>query len=148
MELGVGGAVMSKALRKVCGLDAHSLRTLYHKHGDPGDVAYEAKKRQAYTLRKPKPLTIKGVYQALARVAASKGKNSQEAKQAIVERLLQDARGPEESRYIMRTVAQHVRQRSLFLLLFSFFSFPLPLFSFSICVSEKRIHTGLNCKER
>ncbi len=108
MELGIGGSAISKALKQVCGLDSHSLKTLYNKYGDPGDVAFEAKKRQSYTLRKPQPLTIKGVYQALVKVANSKGHGSQETKQRIVERLLQDARGPEESRYIMRTLAQHV----------------------------------------
>ena len=108
MELGLGGSAISKALKKVCGLDNNSLRSLHNKHGDAGDVAFEAKKRQSYTLRKPKPLTIKGVYQSLVKIANSKGNGSQEMKQRIVERLLQDARGPEESRYIVRTLAQHV----------------------------------------
>ena len=108
MELGIGGSAMSKALKQVCGLDSHGLKTLYTKYGDPGDVAFEAKKRQSYTLRKPRPLSIKGVYQSLVKVAGSKGHGSQEVKQKIVERLLQDARGPEESRYVMRTLAQHV----------------------------------------
>lgn len=108
MELGIGGSAISKALKQVCGLDSQALKTLYNKYGDPGDVAFEAKKRQSYTLRKPRPLTIKGVYQSLVKVANSKGHGSQEVKQRIVERLLQDARGPEESRYVMRTLAQHV----------------------------------------
>ncbi|KAI9785875.1 MAG: hypothetical protein M1816_008202 [Peltula sp. TS41687] len=109
MELGLGGSAISKALKKVCGLDNHALKVLYHKHGDAGDVAFEAKKRQSYTFRKPKPLTIKGVYQLLVKIANSKGNGSQEVKQRLVERLLQDARGPEESRYIVRTLAQHLR---------------------------------------
>lgn len=108
MELGLGGSAISKALKKVCGLDNNGLRVLYNKHGDAGDVAFEAKKRQTFTLRKPKPLTIKSVYQSLVKIASSKGNGSQEVKQRIVERLLQDARGPEESRYIVRTLSQHV----------------------------------------
>ena len=86
-----------------------SLKRLYDKHGDAGDVAFEAKKRQSLTLRKPKPLTIKGVFDSLVKVANSKGYGSQENKQRIVERLVQDARGAEESRYIVRTLVQHVR---------------------------------------
>lgn len=108
MELGLGGSAISKALKKVYGLDNPALKVLYNRHGDAGDVAFEAKKRQSYTLRKPKPLTIKGVYQLLVKIANSKGNGSQEVKQRLVERLLQDARGPEESRYIVRTLAQHV----------------------------------------
>lgn len=72
-------------------------------------MAFEAKKRQSFTLRKPRPLTIKGVFESLVKIANSKGQGSQEVKQRIVERLLQDARGAEESRYIVRTLVQHLR---------------------------------------
>ena len=109
MELGLGGSAISKALKKVCGLDNSGLKTLYDKHGDAGDVAFEAKKKQSFTLKKPKPLTIKGVYQSLVKIANSKGTGSTEMKQRIVEKLVQDARGAEESRYIVRTLVQHLR---------------------------------------
>ncbi|KAF2200960.1 DNA ligase-like protein I [Delitschia confertaspora ATCC 74209] len=109
LELGLGGSAISKALKKVCGLDNNSLRNLYNKYGDPGDVAFEAKKKQSFTLRKPKPLTIKSVFESLVKIANSKGQGSVEAKQRIVDKLLQDARGAEESRYIVRTLVQHLR---------------------------------------
>lgn len=109
MELGLGGSAISKALKNVCGLDGRSLKAIYVKYGDAGDVAFEAKKKQSFTLRKPKPLTIKGVYQSLVKVANSQGQGSGEVKQRIVDRLLQDARGGEESRYIVRTLCQHLR---------------------------------------
>ena len=91
------------------GLNDSGLRSLYHKSGDAGDVAFEAKKRQTFTLRKPKPLSIKGVYQSLVKIANSKGNGSQEFKQRIVERLLQDTRSAEQSRYLVRTLCQHLR---------------------------------------
>ncbi|KAM0474525.1 hypothetical protein ACHAPX_007469 [Trichoderma viride] len=109
MELGIGGSAISKALRQVCGLDNRSLKAIYDKYGDPGDVAFEAKKKQSFTLRKPKPLTIKGVYQSLVKIATTHGHGSGETKQRIVDRLLQDARGGEESRFIVRTVSQYLR---------------------------------------
>ena len=109
LELGLGGSAISKALKKVCGLDNAGLKNLYDKHGDAGDVAFEAKKRQSFTLRRPKPLSIKSVFQSLVKVANSKGTGSQEFKQRIVERLLQDSQGAEESRYLVRTLAQHLR---------------------------------------
>ena len=108
LELGLGGSSISKALKKVCGLDNAGLKTLYNKYGDAGDVAFEAKKRQSFTLRKPKPLTITGVFESLVKIAKSQGQGSQEVKQRIVERLVQDSRGAEESRYIVRTLVQHV----------------------------------------
>jgi len=109
LELGLGGSAISKALKKICMLDNAGLKALYDKHGDAGDVAFEAKKRQSFTLRKPKPLSIKSVFISLVKVANSKGTGSQDFKQRIVERLLQDAQGAEESRYLVRTLAQHLR---------------------------------------
>ncbi|KAL9129628.1 MAG: hypothetical protein Q9175_007248 [Cornicularia normoerica] len=109
LELGLGGSAIAKALKKTCMLDNPGLKTLYDKYGDAGDVAFEAKKRQTYTLRKPKPLTIKGVFESLVKVANSKGTGSQDFKQRIVERLLQDSQGAEESRYLVRTLSQHLR---------------------------------------
>ena len=109
LELGLGGSAISKALKKVCGLDNAGLKTLNNKYGDAGDVAFEAKKKQSFTLRKPKPLTIKSVFDSLVKIANSKGHGSVEVKQRIVERLVQDARGAEESRYIVRTLVQHLR---------------------------------------
>jgi len=109
LELGLGGSAISKALKKVCGLDNTGLRNLYNKYGDAGDVAFEAKKRQSLTLRKPKPLTIQSVFDGLVKIANAKGQGSVEVKQKIVERLVQDARGAEESRYIVRTLVQHLR---------------------------------------
>ncbi|KAG4421429.1 hypothetical protein IFR04_005488 [Cadophora malorum] len=109
LELGLGGSAISKALKNVCGLDSRSLKALYDKVGDAGDVAFEAKKRQSFTLRKPKPLTIKGVYQSLVKIAKTQGTGSGEIKQRVVDRLLQDARGAEESRYVVRTLCQHLR---------------------------------------
>ncbi|RMJ27433.1 hypothetical protein PHISP_01689 [Aspergillus sp. HF37] len=109
LELGLGGSAISKALQKIYGLNSQGLKMLYDKHGDAGDVAFEAKKRQSFTLVKPKPLKIKGVYHSLMRIAMSKGTGSQDVKQRIVEKLLQDARGAEESRYIVRTLVQNLR---------------------------------------
>jgi DNA ligase-1 len=109
LDLGIGGSAISKALKKVCGLDSAGLKSIYNRHGDAGDVAYEAKRRQSFMLRKPKPLTIRSVYGTLLKIANSKGQGSQEFKQGLVERLIQDARGPEESRYIVRTLVQHLR---------------------------------------
>jgi DNA ligase-1 len=109
LELGLGGSAISKALKKVCGLDNAGLKVLNNKYGDAGDVAFEAKKKQSFTLRKPKPLTIKSVFESLVKIANSKGHGSVENKQRIVERLVQDSRGAEESRYIVRTLVQHLR---------------------------------------
>ncbi|KAI2631283.1 ATP-dependent DNA ligase [Xylaria nigripes] len=109
LELGLGGSAISKGLRQACGLDNRALKAIYDKYGDAGDVAFEAKKKQSFTLRAPKPLTIKGVYNSLVKIANAQGQGSAEVKQRLVDRLLQDARGGEESRYVVRTLCQHLR---------------------------------------
>jgi DNA ligase-1 len=90
-------------------LDNRSLKAIYDKYGDAGDVAFEAKKKQSFTLRTPKPLTIKGIYNSLVKIASAQGQGSAETKQRFVDRLLQDARGGEESRYVVRTLCQNLR---------------------------------------
>jgi len=129
LELGLGGSAISKALKKVCGLDNANLKKLSDRLGDAGDVAFEAKKRQSMTLKKPKPLTIKGVFDGLVKIANTKGHGSVENKQRIVDRLIQDARGAEESRYVVRTLVQHLRigaVRTTSMSLISHVNVPIP----------------------
>jgi len=106
IELNLGGAVISKALKNVSGLTQGTLKGLYAKWGDIGDVAFEAK-MAVRTLVAPQPLTVRGVYSTLREIARAKGTGSAETKRKLVERLLISAKG-EEVRYIGRTLVQHV----------------------------------------
>jgi DNA ligase 1 len=110
VELNIGGSVISKALQNASGLTSAALKALYDKHGDIGDVAFEAK-MSVRTLMAPTPLTVKGVYSVLRNIAAATGKGSVDTKRRLVERLLVSARG-EELRYIARTLVQHVNPHS------------------------------------
>ena len=109
LELGVGDSCIYTGLKFACELSNEALRALYKKHGDAGDVAFEAKKRPSLRLTTPQPLTINNVYRTLVKIANNKGKGCRESRQKLVDKLIQDCRGPEESRYIVRTLAQHVR---------------------------------------
>ena len=103
--------MISKALLSASGLTSATLKALYDKYGDVGDVAFEAK-MALRTLVQPTPLTVKGVYTALKNIARAKGQGSAETKRRLVERLLVSAKG-EEVRYIGRTLVQHVPPSSL-----------------------------------
>ncbi|KAK9239954.1 hypothetical protein V1525DRAFT_396429 [Lipomyces kononenkoae] len=107
LELGIGGSIISKALKSVSGISAPALKRLYDKHGDIGDVAFEAKV-SVRTLVEPPHLSIKGVYDTLVQIALAKGNKSQDLKQKLVEKLLIRGRG-EEVRYLTRTFVQHLR---------------------------------------
>lgn len=57
-ELGLGGSVVSKALTKTSGITSAALKKLYNKHGDPGDVAFEARvKQRTLMMKEPTPLS-------------------------------------------------------------------------------------------
>ncbi|KAJ1017853.1 hypothetical protein NDA16_005169 [Ustilago loliicola] len=44
VELGLGGSIINKAIKSVTGKSARFMKQVWDKTGDPGDVAYEAKK--------------------------------------------------------------------------------------------------------
>jgi DNA ligase-1 len=83
------------------------LKRLYNQTGDPGDVAFLAK-CSVRTLIPHAPLSIQGVYNTLLNIAHVKGKGAVTQKQSMVEKLLVAAKG-EETRYLVRTLSQHIR---------------------------------------
>ncbi|KAH9047859.1 ATP-dependent DNA ligase [Lactarius hengduanensis] len=107
LELGLGPSVISKAIQHVSGITPVALKRLYNQTGDPGDVAFLAK-CSVRTLVPHAPLTIQGIYDALLDIAHVKGKGAVSRKQGMVERLLVAAKG-EETRYLVRTLSQHIR---------------------------------------
>jgi len=107
IELGLGPAIISKAIQHVSGISSQALKKLYTSTGDPGDVAYEAKSNLR-TLVPHHRLTISGVYSSLLKIAQSKGSGATTQKQAIVEKLLVAAKG-EEVRFLTRTLSQNLR---------------------------------------
>ena len=107
LELNLGPSIISKAIKSSSGVSGQTLKLLYDKYGDIGDVIFESK-TSVRTLAQPAPLTIRGVYKSFYQIAQIKGTGSQEIKQRIVERLLVSARG-EEARFIGRTLVQNLR---------------------------------------
>ncbi|KAK9479610.1 hypothetical protein V1514DRAFT_278079 [Lipomyces japonicus] len=107
LDLGIGGSVISKALKSVSGISAPAMKKLFDTYGDIGDVAFEAKV-SVRTLVDPRILSIKDVYDTLIRIAKSKGERSQEMKQRYVQNILIRSRG-EEVRYLTRTLVSHLR---------------------------------------
>ncbi|OCB86868.1 ATP-dependent DNA ligase [Sanghuangporus baumii] len=107
IELGLGPSIISKAIQHVSGLTSASLKRLYTKSGDPGDVAFEAKSNLRTLIPHP-PLTVTAVYSSLLRICHAKGEGATKQRQSIVEKLLVAAKG-EEVRYLVRTMSQHIR---------------------------------------
>ncbi|KAL5485090.1 hypothetical protein ACEPAI_7732 [Sanghuangporus weigelae] len=106
-ELGLGPSIISKAIQHVSGLTSASLKRLYTKSGDPGDVAFEVKSNLRTLIPHP-PLTVTAVYSSLLAICHAKGEGATRQRQTIVEKLLVAAKG-EEVRYLVRTMSQHIR---------------------------------------
>jgi DNA ligase 1 len=107
IELGLGPSLISKAIQHVSGITPAALKRLYNQTGDPGDVAFLAKCR-VRTLVPHATLSISGVYDMLLKIADIKGKGAVGRKQTLVEKLLVATKG-EETRYLVRTLSQHIR---------------------------------------
>lgn len=74
IELGIGESLLMKAIGESCGRTLAQVKAEYKKIGDLGEVAFNSRTRQK-TLFKTKPLTVKGVFDELKKVAKTSGKD-------------------------------------------------------------------------
>ncbi|EPQ27854.1 uncharacterized protein PFL1_04598 [Pseudozyma flocculosa PF-1] len=107
VELGIGMSIVTKAIKEVTGKSARTLKSLWDKTGDPGDVAYEAKK-DVKALVKPSPITVQKLFSTLHAMARLSGSGSATQKLGYVTKLLVASRG-EETRFLGRTFISHLR---------------------------------------
>ncbi|EKM80717.1 hypothetical protein AGABI1DRAFT_71206 [Agaricus bisporus var. burnettii JB137-S8] len=107
IELGLGPAIISRAIQNVSGITPATLKKLYNTLGDPGDVAVAAKTNLRTLVPHPQ-LTISYVYDSLMMIAHSKGQGAARQKEKLIEKLLLSANG-EETRYMTRTLCQNLR---------------------------------------
>jgi ATP-dependent DNA ligase len=104
---GVGGAIVSAAVREALSVSSKQLREAYRDSGDLGDAAYKFKSNQR-TLITPKPLTISGVYSTIKGLAAEAGAGSEARKRSTIVRLLRACR-ESECKWVVRTLVRNIR---------------------------------------
>ncbi|CBQ69100.1 related to DNA ligase I [Sporisorium reilianum SRZ2] len=107
VELGLGGSIINKAIKSVTGKSARFMKQVWDKTGDPGDVAYEAKK-DVKALVRPAPITVQRLFANLHSIARLSGQGSANQKLGYVTKLLVASRG-EETRFLVRTFISHLR---------------------------------------
>ena len=110
IELGVGDAILMKALGEAGGTNVSMIKGKYEKEGDLGTVAKFVKGRQR-TLGfgvKPKPLLAKEVLEMLRQIAKTSGAQSQKWKVDKIKGLLVRAQS-EEAKYIIRALQGRLR---------------------------------------
>lgn len=108
VELGLGGSIVNRAIRDVTGKSATHLKSLWNKTGDPGDVAYEAKKDVKMLMGSKKPIEVVKLFSTLHQIANISGSGSSAAKLSHITKLLVACRG-EETRFLVRTFHSHLR---------------------------------------
>jgi DNA ligase-1 len=107
VELGVGDAILTKAICESCGLTVKALRDEYQRCGDLAEIA-QNKKNRLNTLVQAKPLTTRGVFQAFKSIATMSGKDTQRRRTDMINSLLRAARGPEVN-FIVRALQGKMR---------------------------------------
>ncbi|PSC72994.1 DNA ligase 1-like [Micractinium conductrix] len=107
IELGIGDAILIKALAQTTGRKEASIKTDYASSGDLGLVAYASRGTQK-TMFPPPPLTLRGVFKAFKDIASTSGDKSQDRKKAQIVKLLASAKG-QEAGYVMRALQGKLR---------------------------------------
>ena len=110
IELGIGDAILIKAIGEAFGTNPSMIKQQYQQEGDLGNVAKVSKGKQR-TLGfgvTPKPLLAKEVIAVLREIANTSGTNSQKNKVDKIKKLLVRAQGP-EAKYIIRALQGKLR---------------------------------------
>ncbi|KAJ8600355.1 hypothetical protein CTAYLR_000684 [Chrysophaeum taylorii] len=110
VELGIGEALLMKAIGQACGKDAKQVKAEAAAKGDLGLAAEGAREKQRTLAfgRKPKALVARQVLEDLRAVAKISGSRSQDAKIGKMTKLL-TAASPLEARYLVRALGGKMR---------------------------------------
>eukprot|EP00775_Hariotina_reticulata_P004672 gene4672-4926_t len=107
LELGVGDAILIKALAQATGRKESSIKADYEAEGDLGSVAAACRGAQR-TMFKPQPLTIAAVLKTFKEIAQASGQSSQERKRGLITKLVVASRDSEPG-YIVRSLQAKLR---------------------------------------
>ncbi|CAC9516083.1 DNA ligase I [Leishmania donovani] len=107
VELGIGDAVLVKAVAECCGMTEARAKEAYRQSGDLAEIAQMHKQKQS-TLMKPKPLSARSVFKTYKEIAMMSGRDVMRRRSDLIKGLLRDAQGPEVN-LIVRGLQQKMR---------------------------------------
>ncbi len=110
MELGIGDALLIKAVVEATGRTKAAVEAAYKTVGDLGLVALQSRTNQG-TLGfavKPKPLTARAVLTELRNITQTKGNESMSRKVGIIKKLMISCQGM-EAKYLIRALQGKLR---------------------------------------
>lgn len=98
LKIGIGDAILMKAIGEATGTNLKFIKEMYHKEGDLGKVAQNARSKQhtlafaplkpAANAKPPAVLSVPDVYSQFVKIAKMTGNNSQQQKCSIIKNLL------------------------------------------------------------
>lgn len=110
MELGIGDALLVKAVVEATGRTKQAVEAAYKSVGDLGIVALESRSKQG-TLgfsAKPKPLTARLVLDELRNITRTTGGKSMDRKVGIIKKMMISCQGT-EAKYLVRALQGKLR---------------------------------------
>jgi DNA ligase-1 len=110
LELGIGDALLVKAVVEATGRTKQAVEAAYKNVGDLGIVALESRSKQA-TLgfsAKPKPLTARLVLEELRTITRTTGGKSTDRKVGIIKKMMISCQGM-EAKYLVRALQGKLR---------------------------------------
>lgn len=107
VELGIGEALLMKAICESCGRSMAKLKDDHKQLGDLGEIAMRSRKHQR-TLFQPSPLTVQSVHAGLTAIATTKGGGGQTRKVDGIKKLL-SAAAEVEAKYLVRGLEGKLR---------------------------------------
>lgn len=116
VELGIGDAILIKAIAEACGTNAGTVKTKYEELGDLGQVAASFKGKQktlggfftATKIQAKKNLGCQEILNTFQEISKMKGNQSQKHKVEKIKKLLRNAHAS-EPKYIIRALQGKLR---------------------------------------
>uniref|UniRef100_A0A1J3IAR9 DNA ligase n=1 Tax=Noccaea caerulescens TaxID=107243 RepID=A0A1J3IAR9_NOCCA len=107
IELNIGGSLISSALEEACGIKRSTMREMYNRIGDLGDVAQLCRQTQKL-LVPPPPLLVRDVFSTLRKISVQTGTGSNRQKKNLIVKLMRSCR-EKEIKFLVRTLARNLR---------------------------------------
>ncbi|CAA7030310.1 unnamed protein product [Microthlaspi erraticum] len=107
IELNIGGSLISSALEEACGISRSTMKEMYNRIGDLGDVAQLCRQTQKL-LVPPPPLLLRDVFATLRKISVQTGTGSNRQKKNLIVKLMRFCR-EKEIKFLVRTLARNLR---------------------------------------
>ena len=110
LELGIGDALLVKAVVEATGRNRAAVQAAYREQGDLGIVACQSRQNQSMLSfgAKPKPLTARFVLEQLRLITNTTGGKSMDRKVGIIKKMMIACQG-DEAKYIVRALQGKLR---------------------------------------